>query len=266
MMQRLQTIWQFRYFWMSLVQMDLRIRYRRSILGLGWSLLNPLLMTAIFCVVFSTWMPNTDWRVTAPYYLTGIAIWDFIKQAAVQGALTFVRNESYIRQSPLPLAVYCLRTSLGTTVHFGIAVAVIITTAVALDPVDPYHLTSLKALWVVLLGLALLFIFCVAFGAICAFMNIYFHDTQHLAEVGFSIAFFITPILYKKEMLEERGVGWLAEINPAVVFFDIIREPLLTGIVPAPLVFAKAFAATLIMLGVAVSTFSKCERTLIFHL
>jgi len=264
MMERLRTVWQFRHFWIALVQMDLRVRYRRSVLGLGWSLLNPIVMTVVFCVVFSTWLPNGDWRVAAPYYLTGIAIWDFVKQAAIQGSMTFVRNESYIRQSPLPLAVYCLRTSLGSAVHFGVAVVVIIGLAVALNPVS--HFLPLHALWVVALGLILLFVFCVAFAAVCAFMNIYFHDTQHLVEVVFSIAFFLTPILYRKELLVERGVGWLAEVNPAVVFFDMIREPLLSGEVPGLLVFAKAFAVTLSMLGAAWVAFAKCERTLIFHL
>lgn len=266
MMERLKTIWQFRHFWISLVQMDLRVRYRKSILGLGWSLLTPIIMTAVFCVVFSKMLPPDEqsWRDAAPYYLTGIAIWEFIKQAAIQGSYTFIRNESYIRQSPLPLAVYCLRTSLGTSVHFGISVAVIITVASALNPRDV--LTPFYALWVVLMGLILLFTFCVAFSSVCAFSNIYFHDTQHILEVVFGIAFFLTPIIYKKDRLIDRGFGWLADYNPAVIFFDMIRDPLLSGVVPPPLVFAKAFAVTIIMLGVATLTFSKCERTLIFHL
>ena len=48
----LAAVWRFRFFWMSLVRMDLRTRYRRSLLGIGWSLLQPLAMTAIFCLVF----------------------------------------------------------------------------------------------------------------------------------------------------------------------------------------------------------------------
>ena len=52
----LATVWRFRYFWMSLVRMDLRTRYRRSLLGIGWSLLQPIAMTAIFCLVFQQMM------------------------------------------------------------------------------------------------------------------------------------------------------------------------------------------------------------------
>jgi lipopolysaccharide transport system permease protein len=266
MMERLNTIWQFRYFWLSLVQMDLRVRYRKSILGLGWSLVTPLMMTAVFCVIFARMLPpdSQDWRSAAPYYLISIAIWDFIKQAAVQGSHTFIRNESYIRQSPLPLAVYCLRTSLGTAVHFCISVLVFLTVASVLNPKDV--LMPFYALWAALIGLMLLFIFCVAFASICSFMNIYFHDTQHIVEVVFGIAFFMTPILYDKKNLIDRGYWWIAEFNPAVMFFDMIRDPILTGSVPPLLVFMKAIAATVIMSFMAVLTFQKCERTLIFHL
>src|SRR5262249_16787301 len=70
-------IWRRRYFWLSLVKMDLRKRYRGSVLGLGWSLLQPLAMTAIFTVVFAT-LFNADPLSYAPYVLTGLACWNFI--------------------------------------------------------------------------------------------------------------------------------------------------------------------------------------------
>src|SRR4051794_819838 len=62
MLGQLGTIWKYRHFWLSLVVMDLRTRYRRSILGVGWSLMNPLMMTIVFCVVFGAWFHNPDWR------------------------------------------------------------------------------------------------------------------------------------------------------------------------------------------------------------
>ena len=60
MLQQFGEVWKFRYFWMSLVRMDLKLRYRGTMLGIGWSLLHPILMTVVFCVVFSSWLGNTD--------------------------------------------------------------------------------------------------------------------------------------------------------------------------------------------------------------
>jgi lipopolysaccharide transport system permease protein len=261
---RIATVWRFRHFWLSLAGMDLRVRYRRSVLGIGWSLLNPIVMTVVFCVAFSTWTGNGDWRTAAPFYLTGLAVWDFIKHSAVQGSLTFPRNEPYIRQSPIPLAVYTLRTSLGTAVHFGIALAVAVVAIGVLHPSD--HLTSLYALWAVVPAALLLLLFCWAVSTLCAVANVYFHDTQHLAEVGLSIGFFLTPIIYAKERLVERGLGFVADLNPAVAFLDVIREPLLSGTPPTAVAFAKAAGLTFAAVTAAVAVLARFERRVVFHL
>lgn len=261
---RLATVWRFRHFWLSLSGMDLRVRYRRSVLGIGWSVLHPVAMTIVFCVAFASWLGTGDWRTAAPFYLAGLAVWDVIKQSAVQGSLTFLRNEPYIRQSPLPLAVYTLRTSLGTATHFGIALGVAIVATGVLHPVD--HLTPLYAVWAVLPAAALLVVFCWAVTAVCAVANVYFHDTQHLAEVGLGIGFFLTPIIYPKDRLTERGLGFVADANPVVAFLDVLREPLLTGEPPSTGTFARAAGLTAVAVAAALAALARFERRLVFHL
>jgi homopolymeric O-antigen transport system permease protein len=261
---QLATIWKFRHFWLSLAGQDLRVRYRRSILGLGWSLLNPVVMTVVFCIAFASWLGNGDWRTAAPYFLAGLAVWDFVKQSCVQGSLTFLRNEPYIRQSPIPVAVYTLRTSLGTTAHFLIALTLAVIAAAVLHRAS--HLAPLFALWAILPAVILLALFCWAVSALCAIANVFFHDTQHLAEVGLGICFFLTPIIYPKQLLVDRGLGFVAEANPVVAFLDVIRDPILTGMAPTALVFAKAFGLTFVAVVAAVVAFARFGRRVIFHL
>ncbi len=117
------AIWQCRYFWLSLVKMDLRTRYRRSILGLGWSLLQPIAMTTILCIAFGTIL-HVDIPHYAPFLFAGLATWNYIQTTALSGCQCFFQGESYIRQHPTPLAVYPLRTALGGTIHFLIALGV----------------------------------------------------------------------------------------------------------------------------------------------
>ena len=261
---RLTTVWRFRHFWLSLVGMDLRVRYRRSVLGIGWSLLHPVVMTVVFCVAFASWAGAGDWRTAAPFYLAGLAVWDVIKHSAVQGSLTFLRNEPYIRQSPLPLAVYTLRTSLGTAVHFGIALGVAAAATAALQPSD--GLAPVRALWAVLPAALLLLVFCWAVTALCAVANVFFHDTQHLAEVGLGIGFFVTPIIYPKERLVERGLGLVADLNPAAAFLDVVRDPLLSGEPPSAAAVAKGAGLTFAAAVAAVAALARFERRLVFHL
>ena len=99
MRRYLATIWRCRYFWLSLVKMDLRTRYRRSILGLGWSLLHPIAMTAILCLVFAG-LFHADIRDYVPYVLAGFACWNYILSVTLQGCQCFYQGEMYIRQFP----------------------------------------------------------------------------------------------------------------------------------------------------------------------
>ena len=80
----LRAIWQCRYFWLSLVRMDLRTRYRRSVLGLGWSLLHPIAMTAILCLVFAG-LFRADIHQYVPSVLAGLACWNYILFVTLQG-------------------------------------------------------------------------------------------------------------------------------------------------------------------------------------
>src|SRR5437588_4593802 len=105
MISHLTAIWKFRHFLLALVRLDLRLRYRRSILGIGWSLLNPIAMTIVFTVVFSNLLGNGA-RDYAPYLLAGMAVWGFLKESACVGCRALLANEAYIRQSPLPYGLY----------------------------------------------------------------------------------------------------------------------------------------------------------------
>src|SRR5437870_135883 len=121
----LAEIWRCRYFWITLVKVDLRTRYRRSILGMGWSLLHPIAMTAILCIVFHT-IFHAKIREYAPFLLAGLAIWNYVLSSTLSGCQCFFQGESYIRQYPAPFAIYPLRTALGGSVHFLIALSVAI--------------------------------------------------------------------------------------------------------------------------------------------
>src|SRR5438874_2169218 len=121
----LAAVWRCRYFWLSLVKNDLRTRYRRSVLGMGWSLLHPICMTTILTAVFYK-LFNQPVSEYAPFVLAGLATWNYVLTVVQHGCHCFFIGESYIRQYPAPLAIYPLRTALGGTVHFLLALSVVI--------------------------------------------------------------------------------------------------------------------------------------------
>lgn len=260
MVAQLKAVWEYRYFWMSLVKMDIMLRYRRSVLGIGWSLLHPLAMTAVFCVVFSTLMNNGDWKQYAQETLTAMAVWAFIRDTSLQGCFSLIRNEAYIRQVPLPYAIYPLRTMLGSLVHYLITLAVVVAVvALMRGSAQPFVM-----LWAVLPAVLMTALFVWAVATIAGFATVYFHDVSHIVELGAQVLFYLTPIIYRKENLGK--MAWIADVNPVVPFIEMVRLPLVFGTLPDPTVYAYATALTVGFLGLAVGVLGWLQKKVIFHM
>src|SRR5438874_1116359 len=105
-------VWRSRFFWLSLVKMDLQLRYRRSVLGIGWSLVHPLASALVFCIAFYQ-IFQISVREYVPFLMAGLSWWGYISGVTLQGCQCFVDAESYIRQHSIPMAIYPLRTVLG---------------------------------------------------------------------------------------------------------------------------------------------------------
>jgi lipopolysaccharide transport system permease protein len=253
-------IWRLRYFWGSLVKNDLRNRYRRSILGLGWSLLNPILMTAVLCVVFCPIL-KIDYREFAPSLLAGLAVWSFLVSTASAGCQCFYQSESYIRQQSVPLAIYPLRTALGTAVHGLAALAVSLIFCWLM-----FGFGNLPALVSLVPTLGLLFLLGWSLALCCGVTNVMFPDTQHMVEIVFQILFYLTPVMYPPKLLAERGMGWLVDYNPLAAVLELVRSPILDGQFPTWIAYGKATLLVAVLLTAAACALLRLERRLIFYL
>jgi ABC-type polysaccharide/polyol phosphate export permease len=259
MLRYLSSVWDCRFFWVSLVKMDLRTRYRRSILGMGWSLLHPIAMTTIMCTVFPKIM-NISVTEYAPYLLAGLVFWHYLINVTIAGCQCIFQGESYIRQYPAPFAIYPLRTALGAIIHFFLALAVLLVMTWFFKGLHFSALTSL------LPTVGLLFVLGWSLALLAGFANVYFQDTQHLCDVGFQILFYATPVIYRAKDVEGRGIGWLVEYNPLVPFLDLIRSPIVEGHFPSLYSYGMATAIVLFLASAASFVQSRLQRGLIFHL
>ena len=256
----LADLWRLRHFWMALVRNDLRNRYRRSMLGLGWSLLQPVAMTVVLCTVFAGVFGATL-ASYAPFLLSGLTVWNFLSTAGSSGCHSFIQGESYIRQHRAPLAMYPLRTTLGAGYHFLVGMVVVfIATGIFSGFQNPVVLLSLVP------SLFVLFIFAWMFAICTATFNVLFHDTQHLLEIILQIVFYLTPIIYAPKILIDRHLGWAVQLNPFAVFLDLLREPLLHGALPAAGTVQASVIITAIMVALAAMLIRWCERKLVFYL
>ena len=262
MLSYFARIWRCRYFWLSLVKIDLRARYRRSIVGIGWSLLRPILLTVILCFVFRRLFHRLDLWTYAPYLLSGLCCWDYLVIATKQGCHCFFAGESYIRQHPTPLAIFPLRVALAETFHFYMGLLVLLGLVWYSQGFG-----NLLVLVSLLPTLLLLFALVWTLGLLAGFANVYFQDTQHLCDVFFQILFYATPIVYYPPDLGEGRLHWLImHCNPVVPFMQLVREPILEARVPALETYAAALAFVVILGGFAALICKRAQRRLILHL
>jgi lipopolysaccharide transport system permease protein len=266
----LGAIWSCRFFWLSLVKMDLTSRYRGSVLGICWSLLHPIAMTTILCLVFG-YAFHMDVKTYAPLVFTGFTFWGFFGASLVQGCGCFFQGESYIRQFPAPMAIYPLRNVLGAAFHFSIGLLLAILVAVWMGPnltVSPNssRMTQLFALPSLLPTLILLLLFGWSLSILFGLLNVRFRDTRHLTEIALQGLFYLTPIMYPKDAFGGRRLGQVLQCNPLVSFLDLLREPILYGRLPSLTMYATAGLLVLILGGAAMLALKVEERRLIFYL
>lgn len=254
-------IWRLRYFWMALVRIDLRKRYRRSVIGMGWSLLHPIAMTIVLCVVFGS-LFNMSRRTYAPFLLSGLTFWGFITAAIARGCQCFLQGEPYIRQHPAPIAIYPLRTVLGAGFHFTLGFLI---TLIFVWWVNGFG--NLPALLTLVPTFVLLFIFGWSMAVCTGIANVMFQDSQHLIDILMQIAFYATPIMYRPEMLlGRRLVSWFVRVNPLAAFLELIRNPLLDGTLPSWWAVRVACLGTCLAVIAAACALRRFEKRIIFYL
>ena len=257
----LAEIWRLRHFWTALVRIDLRKRYRRSAIGMGWSLLHPIAMTAVLCVVFSQ-MFKADVRTYAPFVLSGLTFWGFITASVMEGCQCFFQGESYIRQHKAPLAIYPLRTTLAAGFHFllGFGVALALVWSIK-------GFGNLPALVSLLPTFALLFVVSWSLAICMGVANVMFQDSQHLIEVVMQVMFYMTPIMYPPDLLLKRQyLAWIVYLNPLATLLELIRRPLLDGGLPSLPAVTTAAAACAALACAASLALWRFEKRMIFYL
>lgn len=254
------SIWRYRYFWGSLVRMDIRNRYRGTWLGAGWSLLQPLAMAAVMCVVFHK-IFGLSVQDFLPTLIAGLVFWQFFTNCAIGGCHCLLSGEAYLRQVPAPMAIYPLRTALAAAFHVLIAfVVVLIGNGLVNGSDDP------SAMIAILPMLPLLLVFGWSVAVITGFAHAYFPDMHHFIEIGLQMLFYATPIIYTPEILRDRGMGWLVDINPMAALVDVVRQPLLGRELPGLSTYAVALGLVAITAALAVFTLKRFEKKVIFQL
>ncbi len=194
----------------NLVRKDLKVKYKNSTLGFAWSLANPLLLLAVYYVVFQVILPGRI-PAFAIYLMSGLLIWNAFSSGVLGAAGSVVYNANLVKKVRFPLPVLPLSAVGFAAVHFVLQLAVLVVVVLALGhPFFGWQL--LLAVPAVGVGLVL----TVGLALLVAALNVRYRDTQHLLEVLFLAWFWLNPIVYDVGLVRDKLHGWtgLYWLNP----------------------------------------------------
>jgi len=220
--QRLGYLWDLLH---ELVVRDMKVLYKRSALGIAWTLISPLLQLAVFSFVFQSVLP-----VKIPQYssfaFSGLLIWTWFQTSLFQATGLITNNRPLIRQPGFPTAILPVVTVMTGLLHFLLALPVLIV-FLAIDGVEPRLV--LLALPIVM---ALQFLLTVSFAYPLAALNVTFRDTQHTLGVVLNLLFYLSPVFYDLRSVPQK-YQTLYHLNPLVSLIEAYRAVMIGGVQPA---------------------------------
>lgn len=237
-MQRLGELFSYQELIKNLVARDLKARYKNSFLGFAWCLVNPLMMMAIFTLVFGVLMRNNIPNFPA-FVLIGLLPWN-LTVGSVMGSLnSIVGNGHLIKKVYFPREILPISMVLSNTVNFLLATVVLalllLAFRVSLSPLVLYFPFILLIHLVFLLGLAFFL----------SSLNVFFRDTEVIMDALVLAWFFMTPVFYNIEDLTATFSRLMYILNPMASIISTYRMVLLYNAPPAPDFLLRTLATSL---------------------
>lgn len=216
----------YRFLLYQLVGNDIKIKYRRSILGVIWSILHPLMMMVVFTLIFST-LFKSDIPHFAVYVLTGRIIWDLYSQSTAMSMQSIVSNVSLIKKVYVPKYIFPLSKCLFAFVNTAFSLIALVIVAIFTGGV------KLSAALIMLpFPLIYTFLFAVGISFILAAYTVFFRDLQHLYEVLLTAWMYFTPLFYPVSIIPD-NLKFLIEMNPVYWTLNMFRDIVIEGRFPS---------------------------------
>lgn len=242
----------------QLVARDFKRKYKRSVLGVFWSFLNPLLTMAVQYLVFSTLFKSSVENFVV-YLLSGIVLFNFFTEAVNMGLTSITDNANLINKVYMPKVIYPFSRALSAMVNLVIALIPLLGATIFSG------LPITKAIFLLPIGLLLLFMFSLGFGMLMATSMVYFRDTSFLWGVVSILWTYMTPIFYPITIIPPVLLP-IFKLNPMYLYITFTRSILIEGSAPSPMVYLGCILSAFVMLWIGRSIFEKHQKNFVLHL
>lgn len=242
----------------QLVNRDFKAKYKRSVLGVLWSFLNPLLMMMVQYVVFSTLFQSNIPNFPL-YLLTGIVCFNFFNESTNMCLQSISGNAGLITKVYVPKYIYPVTRVLSSSVNLLLSlIPLFLVMLITRTPIRPQVL-------LIVFGIFCLEIFCLGMGLILASLMVFFRDTQFIWGVLVTILNFATPIFYPESIIPARFMT-IYKMNPLYHVIRFLRIVLMDGVSPEPKAYLLCLVACVVPLVLGVIVFKKNQDKFILYI
>lgn len=217
MKKYIDNLLQYRFLLSELVKKGIKLKYRRSYLGIVWSLLEPLLTMIVLTIVFGTLFGNHT-REFPVYILTGRLLYSFFSAATKSSLSSIRKNSGMIKKVYVPKYLYTLSCVLYNYVIFLISLVVLAVVSIFLGVYPTVYTLQIFA------PLVLLLILSYGCGMILATIGVFFRDVEYIWSVALMLVMYTCAIFYYPEKLLKSGWDWILKFNPLYCIIDNFRS------------------------------------------
>lgn len=245
----------------QLVSKDFKLKYRRSVLGVVWSVLNPLLMMIVMAAVFSSFMrPGSDGVGNYPLYLiVGNTAWQLFADSTTQGMSAIIGAASLLKKVKVNRIVFPIQKVLSGLVNYAFSLIAVVLVMVFFR-IPPTGLTLLMPFYLLLLG-----IFCVGVSLFLSAASVFFRDVMHLWGVVLTAWMYATPLFYSYNILPPMMMKFEA-FNPMYCYITAIRDVLIWGQLPTVSLTVRCLVFAALSLAIGYAVFHRHEHKFILFI
>ena len=264
MFEGARRIVQFRGLLATLTARELKARYRGSVLGFFWSLVNPLLLLGVYTLVFGyIFLPDRagDTHPYSLFLITGLFPWVWVSTSLLEATVSLSANSGLIRKAVFPAELLPMVSVLANGVHFLFALPILGLALVAGRllgfPVGGPSAVLLPL--VVLVQLPLVAGFSLALAA----LNVHFKDVRDIVSNLLTLLFFLTPILYPMSMIPSRALRFVVLANPFTPYTLAYQQTLFEGVWPPWWLWLEMVVVSGVVWWIGASLFERLRETLV---
>ena len=250
-------IYKYRQLIWVLALKELKVRYKRSVLGFTWALLNPALTMLVLTLVFSTIL-----RFGIPHYsiflLSVLLPWTFFSQSLSYAVESIVGNGELIKKISVPKLVFPVAAVVSNVINLLLSFIPLALLVVAMR--FPFYST-----WLYLpVPMLALIIFTLGMTFFFAAANVYYRDVTHIIQILLSAWFYLTPIIYSLDFVPANR-QWFFKLNPLIYVINGFRLSVYYGELPRAQSIAASFACALIALFLGFAVFRKFQDDFVYY-